>query len=69
MKGLRNVSFVPENVAQFVLYSFYANNAGEFNKEKTVMFVDMGNSATTVSVFKCEKVPFEFSFHFRTESL
>lgn len=68
MKGLRNVVFMPENVAQFVLYAYYANIGGEFEGGKTVMLVDMGNSATTVSVFRCEKVLLEFVFHFRTES-
>ena len=69
MKGLRNVLFMPENVAQFVLYAYYANIGGEFEGGKTVMLVDMGNSATTVSVFRCEKVLLEFDCHFRTKSL
>lgn len=34
MKGLRNVVFMPENVAQFVLYAYYANIGGEFEGGK-----------------------------------
>lgn len=67
MKHITNVLFVPENIAQFLLYAYYVNSVGDFDRGMTVMLVDVGNSATTVSVFRCEKVSLAFLLHSRTE--
>lgn len=48
--------FIPECVAEFIQYAFYANREGEFDTPSNVMIIDMGNVSTTVSVFACKKV-------------
>ena len=48
--------FIPDYMAEFIQYAYYANRENEFETPSNVMIIDMGNISTTVSVFSCKKV-------------
>ena len=57
--------FIPDYMAEFIQYAYYANRENEFETPSNVMIIDMGNVSTTVSVFSCKKVAMYYSMNNR----
>ena len=56
LRDLGDMYFIPDYMAEFIQYAYYANRENEFETPSNVMIIDMGNISTTVSVFSCKKV-------------
>lgn len=56
MRGLGTAYIIPQFLAEFLYYAFYANLNNAFEKEMNVLLVDVGHASFTLSVFHCEQV-------------
>ena len=56
MRDLGTAYIIPQFLAAFLYYAFFANLNNSFDKGMNVLLVDTGHASFTLSVFHCEKV-------------
>ena len=56
MRELGTAYIIPQFLAEFLYYAFYANLNHSFTKGMNVLLVDIGHASFTLSAFHCEQV-------------
>ena len=56
MRDLGTAYIIPQFLAEFLYYAFFANLNNSFDKGMNVLLVDIGHASFTLSVFHCERV-------------